>query len=364
VGGLLSPGLYFRGEARRLYEDDIDLARAHADGVARWTTEPLSEGDFSTGVRRFDGEWLFGTYVMSAIGHANVARAHPEYRDEAVRRMEVALTAVKRREVRAFDRDAWGSDPLTDIGTSRAHVAYLGYYDLALALLVELDPETPLAELEARITAHLSRLMRRSETGLLLTYPGETYPVDNAAFIAALGVHDRATGDDHSDLIERFAELVRTRYRDPETGLLYQAVHPRTGEVVDGGRGSGTAFASFFLSYVDPTLSADLYEAMQTSLLRRGLGFAAMREHAFGGNFDGDVDSGPVILGLGPSATGFALGAARANADEETFGELYTTAALVGAPIEHEGARTFALGGPIGDAILFAMLTTPKGGVR
>jgi hypothetical protein len=89
-----------------------------------------------------------------------------------------------------------------------------------------------------------------------------------------------------------------------------------------------------------------------------------MREHASGGSFDGDVDSGPVIFGLGPSATGFALGAARANADEETFGELYATAALVGAPVEHEGARKFALGGPIGDAILFAMITTPTGRIR
>ncbi len=364
MGGLFAPSLCFRGEAERLYDDDREVQRAHADGVARWSSQALSEDDFTTGVQRFDGEWLFGTYVMSAIGHANVARNHPEYRDVAVRRMETALEAVKRREVSAFDRAAWGSDPLGDLGTSRAHAAYLGYYDLALALLVELDPDTPLAPLEARITAHLARLMRRSETGLLPTYPGETYPVDNAAFVAALGVHDRATGEDHSDIIERFSTLVRARYVDPETGLLYQAVSSSSGRVVDGGRGSGTAFASFFLSYVDPQLSAELYEAMREHLLRRGLGFAAMREHAFGGSFESDVDSGPVIFGLGPSATGFALGASRANEDPDTFRALYATAALAGAPTSHDGARHFASGGPIGDAILFAMLTTPRGGLR
>ncbi len=363
VGGLLAPGLVFRRDAGPLYDDDLSLARAHADGVARWTEEPLGEGDFSTGVQRFDGEWLFGTYVMSAIGHANVARAHPEYREVAVRRMESALSAVKRREVRAFDRAAWGRYPLADIGTRRAHVAFLGYYGLALALLVELDPDSPHADLEGRIVAHLSRLMRQSESGLLETYPAETYPVDNAAAIAALGVHDRATGEDHGDIVSRYAALLREHYRDPETGLLYQAVN-RRGAAVDRARGSGTAFASFFLSYADPQLSRELYDAMHTHLLRRGFGFAAMREQMHGGSFESDVDSGPVFFGLSPSATGFALGAARANADEETFAALYATAALAGAPIDHRGVRTFAMGGPIGDAILFAMITTPKGGER
>jgi hypothetical protein len=362
IGALFGPGACLRRDGALLYDGDFDLQRAHANGVVRWTEAPLDESDFGTGSHRFDGEWLFATYVMGAIGHAQVALEHPEYREEAVSRMEAALDAVERPEVRAFDRDAWGHDPLRDIGSPRAHVAFLGYYDLALALHVHLDPSSRFAERERRITAHLARLLAESPTGLLETYPGEVYPVDNAAFIAALGVHDRATGESHETLIARFADDVRARYLDPETGLLYQRVHARTGRPVDGARGSGTALASYFLSYADRELSAGLYAAMQAHLLRHGLGFAGMREHAFGGDFSGDVDSGPVLFGLSVSATGFGIGAARAHGDEDGFGGLYATAAFFGAPVDQGDARMFALGGPIGDALMFAMTTAPRRG--
>jgi hypothetical protein len=73
-----------------------------------------------------------------------------------------------------------------------------------------------------------------------------------------------------------------------------------------------------------------------------------------------DIDSGPVVFGFGVSATGFAIGASRANDDRDAFAALYATAHLFGAPFDEAGARTFATGGPLGDAILFAMLTAPR----
>jgi hypothetical protein len=73
-----------------------------------------------------------------------------------------------------------------------------------------------------------------------------------------------------------------------------------------------------------------------------------------------DIDSGPVILGFGVSATGFAVGASRANDDRDSFVALYATAHLFGAPFDESGSRTFTTGGPLGDAILFAMLTAPR----
>ena len=76
----------------------------------------------------------------------------------------------------------------------------------------------------------------------------------------------------------------------------------------------------------------------------------------------GDIDSGPVVLGFGVSASGFAIGASRAHGDRETFTGLYATAHLFGAPWDEDGSRTYATGGPIGDAILFAMLTAPRVG--
>ena len=48
------------------------------------------------------------------------------------------------------------------------------------------------------------------------------------------------------------------------------------------------------------------------------------------------------------------------NDDADAFVALYATAHLFGAPFDEQSTRTFATGGPLGDAILFAMLTAPR----
>jgi hypothetical protein len=64
-----------------------------------------------------------------------------------------------------------------------------------------------------------------------------------------------------------------------------------------------------------------------------------------------------VVLGVGVSATGFTLGGARIHGDRALYTQLYRTADLFGAPHRSGNGRRFVSGGPLGDAILLAMLT-------
>jgi hypothetical protein len=333
-------------DAPRYYAGDAahvdDLARS----VERWTRSELGPASFATGSPRFDGEWLLGTYAMAALGFGQVAMEQPLRRAESLARMEACLDALLAPSARAFDRQAWGGEPFDG---DRGHVGYLGYAGMPLALHRALAPASRFREHEERFVAALER--RYLKAGLIETYPGEVYPVDNAAGLAALALHAKATGRASSALSVGLAAM-RARGVDTATGLLVQS---------EGGpaRGSGTALASYFLSYADAPLSASLYRALRAELFRTVLGFGAVLEHP-SGTSDGDVDSGPVVLGFGVSATGFAMGASRAYGDPETFRALYATAHLFGAPSDAHGRRTFATGGPIGDAILFAMLTAPR----
>jgi hypothetical protein len=191
---------------------------------------------------------------------------------------------------------------------------------------------------------------------LLETYPGEYYPVDMSMFMGALELHGRATHTDHTETLAEFEKVVRERWLDSQ-GTLMQAVDAEGKPRDRNGRGSGTALASVALARALPTLSRDLWLALRTNNFRSVLGFGGIREFAVGGS--GDVDSGPIIFGLGVSATGFALGAARVHGDEAAFRALYASAHFAGAPIDGDDRRNFVTGGPIGQAILFAMLTSP-----
>ncbi len=131
-----------------------------------------------------------------------------------------------------------------------------------------------------------------------------------------------------------------------------------TGEPHDAPRGSGTCLGLYMLSFMDRDLSRDLYDGVVAHLSRSVLGFGAVREYAPGvKNQRIDIDSGPIVFGYGASATGFLIGGARIHGDRATFRRLYSSAVLAGAPLSRGGKLTFVTGGPLGDALLFAMLT-------
>ncbi len=356
-------GAYFDGETQPV--------EALASSVATWTASELAPGSFATGSRRFDGEWLFGTYMMAAMGFGQVALAtgDPARRAESAARMERCLDAMLAPASRVFDRDAWSLDALTSLDAppgsaqDRGHVAYLGYAGLALGLHRLVVPSSRFDAAHDQLAAALGRRFTASTTGLLETYPGEVYPVDNAAALGALALHAKATHGAPSPGLTRGLETLRSRAVQPATGLLAQAASAVDASPRDPGRGSGTALAAYFLAYADPSLSAALYHAVRRELFRTVLGFGAVLEHPAScvectGRVD--IDSGPTFLGFGVSATGFAIGASRANDDRDTFVALYATAHLFGAPFDEGASRTFATGGPLGDAILFAMTTAPR----
>lgn len=333
------------------FHDDAERAARLARGVDDWVQKP---GAFSTGSSRFDGEWSFGTYVMAALGHGQVAVKHPELASSSKASMDAALDRLFRPETRGFDRDAWNADAIETLSTEQGHVAFLGYANLALSLRRWVGPSRFDAEND-RITEALSRRIARSDIALLETYPGERYPVDNAAAIASIALHDRALGLEPRADAARAVSVLRERCIE-KTGLLFQAVDAR-GVPVDRPRGSGSALAAYFLAFADAELSLGLQRAVRRELSGSVLGFGVVSEYPAGQSGQGDIDSGPLVFGWSVSAMGFSLGAAKIAGDESAFRELWRAYYLFGAPHEARGRMHFVSGGALGDAILFAMLT-------
>ncbi len=342
-------------DADAWYRGDPETTEKLARSVSRWVDEPLDPSTFATGSRRYDGEWLFGTYMMAAMGEAQTAIERPERRIEARRRVAKAIDRLLEPGARAWDREAWGEDPIDTLATTnRGHVAYLGYLGLALGMERALG-DAKHARLHDAVVAAIARRLAGPE--LLETYPGEIYPVDNAAAIGALGLHDRTTGGDHRARIARYARTIRQKHLD--RGLLVQAVGA-DGRPGDRARASGTALGAYFVSFADEDLSRDLFLALRRELYETVLGFGAVREYPRGATGRGDIDSGPIVLGYGVSGTGFALAPSRLFADEDAFRSIYGTVHLFGAPRVGARETSFTTGGPLGDAILLAMLTATR----
>lgn len=250
-----------------------------------------------------------------------------------------------------------GQSPWDAVDGDDGHAAFYGYTALPLALRRHIAPGSRFDAVEDRLIAGLVRRFDGSD-GLIATYPGERYGVDNAAGIGAIGLHDATTGEDHGATVRKWESMVRATQLD-RSNLLLQST-TADGRPLDGPRGSGTALAAYFLSWGDPQLSRELWSAMRAQMYGGPPGFGAMREYPPGVFGLGDIDSGPVIFGYGVSSTGFSLAGARLYGDQPAFRRLYATTALFGAPLSDH----FATGGPLGDAILLAMLTAPRGEAR
>jgi hypothetical protein len=344
-------------EGLRWYDGDTHTVYALARDVAATAQRGVSVKDFTNDDPLFKGEWQFGTYQMTALSLLQIIRTKPEFRDEFLPAIETSIDRMLSPEVRAFDTAQWAEDALASLDGANAHAAYLGYLNVVLGMHRRIVPTSRFSELNDRISQFLDRRLIASPHGILQTYPSEAYPMDNVCVVASLILHAKNTGADHSEALKRPLANLRDGWIDPSTGLLYQAVNARTGLFIESARASGTAFASTILSFAESDISARLYQAVKRHCAASLCGFGFVNEYPHGKRGHGDVDSGPLIFGISPSGTAFSLGAARAHGDRDTYVSLYRTAHLMGTPTDFNGRRTYVTGGPLGNAILLAMLT-------
>jgi hypothetical protein len=340
---------WFRGDPARVHGLAEELVAFEADDDHRRATG--AGGDL-------DGMWGLLAHQMTALGLAQVCMAHPEWRDRYAPIATRAAAKTLLPQMRDAFTSTWhGEDGSTHLDSPHGH-AYLGYPALALGMARLVDPAFPhdLAIQDDALIASFERRLLDSPTALLDTFPGEAYPTDVAAVAAAIAVHGRATGVDHLAVLAHWAQQVRAVQIDRRTGLVLQRMGV-DGRAHDAPRASGTGLAAYFAGFADRALA----EQLATGLFRQQrsvLGFGAVHEYAHGYHGAGDIDSGPVILGISVSATGFALAPARAFGHRDVFTRLFRTADLVGLPLRSGTRLRFATGGAIGNALLLAFLTS------
>jgi hypothetical protein len=179
------------------------------------------------------------------------------------------------------------------------------------------------------------------------SYEGMAWPADNAAGAAALRscgtlLHPRYTQTAEAWLRSALRQV------DPATGLLpHEAGSPRP-------RGESAALMIRFVHEIDPAAAAAQYAALVRTFATRFAGLLpAVREFPHGVRGSGDVDSGPVILGVSAPASVVGIAAARMTGHHRAAADLRASPEVLGVPLQWRGRRSYAFGRlPVGDAFL------------
>lgn len=329
--------------AARLYETSRSV-----DDVAaqlRYLRGRLDHGAAEQAQQLFP-EGFFFSYALYGLAWLDVGTARPALRGSALREARWALGHLDSAAGRApFDR---GLRP-------KYGVFYMGWTNRLRGGIVRLAgrdaPETAPFD---RDCAALARAFR-ADGPFLSAYPGQAWPVDSVVAVSALRLHDEVTGaPTYGPVIARWLRQARAR-ADPATGLLPHQTAPST----TGPRGSSQSLILRFLPEVDPAWARVQYESFRQRFVTTRLGLPSVLEYPKGTEGAGDVDSGPLILGVSASATVVALGTARVNGDGALAGDLTGLAEATGAPVRLGGTR-YAFGVlPIGELFLAWSASAP-----
>lgn len=305
-------------------------------------------------------EGYYFTSVLYGIAWVDVGARDAARRPEALREARWALDRL--------DSPA-GRASFSPVGALPYGVFHAGWACwlragvLRLAGGADADPATA-----GRLTADVQALAAAfdaSPTPFLQAYPGQAWPVDSVVAVAALALHDavlREAGQParHIATLARWAAAARAR-TDPATGLLPHRVDPRSGRPLEGARATSQVVLLRFLADVDPVWSARDHRRFRTLFASTVPGVPGVREHPRGSDLGGDVDSGPIVLGLSASASTVELGTAVVHGDRETARALAGLAETTGAPLRWRGQKRYALGLlPVGDAFLAWAVTARR----
>ena len=253
----------------------------------------------------------------------------------------------------------FGSGMVPEHGIFQAGWALAVAVDLARASGTPAD-----ADDVRRRAAVVESALRGSRSGFLEGYPGQYWPCDTV--VAASALADAAVLLDRPDWLD----TVRT-WRGPGCRPRRPDHRPAA---APGRRRRPAARGSAWLVAVDhpgvlagrragtgrPGRSRRLGGVPADASWSARPGWSAYASTRAGSDGPGDVDSGPLLLGVSASASTVTLAAARAIGDTELADDLSREAELLGLPSRWGGERRYALGLlPVGDAFLAWARTRP-----
>lgn len=264
-----------------------------------------------------DGKWdaTPASFRLIALSHladgcVGQARAHPELTPRA----QACVSATLRRALKL---------PRSKDGLALSHL------NLIYGAVDQLGPCADEAA-HRRVSEELARRSLSDPLRHAASYESTSlrWPADQSVTLAGLARFDEGHG---SSLLAAPLEgwrAVMERQLDASTGLPRSEVTGR-GPGAKHPRGCAQSYISRYLLEVDPALARTWWEAYRAHFLVRLGGVVGFREWPRGVERRGDVDSGPIVLGIGTAASAFGIAAAKAQGDVVLAGQLEASQSAV-----------------------------------
>ena len=293
-------------EAVTVLEARFDRLLADPDAYARMVNEectPFPEGD------------LF-PYTLPALAYANLAIAAPERSARSRRNMEIliklAAPAVRKR-LKPRDGD------LSRVTSYGRNATYLCQFNLVLGayrLAGGDDRHEPVRE---ALTKATRKALQAAEGKPMHSFPGYTWTFDTIPCLLTLAVDDHLAARERGSEARTHLSWLARNATDSGTDLPNSRVDPKSFAPTDVPRGCELSWRVSLMALMAPEEARTLYRTYVDGFWRERLIFAGFAEWPEGVKRKEDMDSGPIIMGIGMAASALGLSAARSTGDAYRF---------------------------------------------
>jgi hypothetical protein len=278
-------------------------------------------------MQSFFPEGYFFSHAVYGYSWVNVGLIDASMRQRAIREVEWTIAQLDSpKGKKAFNFK-------TQVPNG---VFYLGWSNRLLGGLLKLQrSQERTAGNINRFNSQSAQLAKAYQRDFMLeAYPGMSWPGDQTMALSSLLLHDELFGSNYRPIVQRWVQYVGQNL-DPKTRLIPH----RVGSIA--ARGSSQVYLLPFLMELDPEFATEQYGKFRREFTVSALGFLPVREYPIGINGEGDVDSGPLIMGFGPTATVTGLLAARAFSDRELFDSSLVIMETLGFPWEWGDRKSY-----------------------
>ena len=310
---------------------------------------------------QFQGEWALYSASMLSAALTNIAHIYPETRYDAIRQIDSLIKIAVSPELRRYDADRWGEDPLETLDGDESHVSYLSHLAWMISGYKQVGGDNRYDGLYKKLCETMNRRILLSPHLNIPTYPGELiYVPDMLVAMVALSNYSKQNNGEFLQTILAWEAEMRSNGIDKESGLILSYLpEDEYWDVNPPAKGSYSALSCYYLSFVDEEFAREQYARLKENFYQRGpvAGFKEYYDRKCWFGFD--IDAGPILLNLSPTGTAFGLGPATYFHDYEVRNGFLKTAELAGFTVTKQNKRHYLLAdiALVGEAITLAMRT-------
>ena len=343
-------------------QDILERANWLCDMVIQEPAQVLKEMPAFLGPN-YGGQWAIYSCSMLTMALANISRIYPEEKQQSLERMAKLIEIVTSKELQYYDAMQYKEYPLETLDGPKSHMSYISILAWMITNYKFTGGDGRFDDYLHACCEALNRRMLTSKDLNLPTFPnGIIFFPDMLVPIVALKNYAKLYNGKYADIANQWLQKARTEWLHKGTGLLIGYIHPRRQSRPV--RGSYTGLSCYYLTLVDEILARDQYEKMKLKMVKNAkigtVTLHGIKEYLRKSpTFKFDPDAGPIVQGLSPSGTAFAIGSATYFQDWEFRSQLLRTAEIVGDTIKEKGKRHYHLGelAIVGEATVLAMRT-------